>query len=299
MIPPLTSSELLAILPGRSPLLEEVRSLILLDFPGFAFQEVEAVYHDVHGLFLGKYPGYRECNTGYHDFSHTETCLLKMAKLVDGAVLGGESLSERGAALGLISAILHDTGYIQTVDDVSGTGGKYTLVHIDRSIQFMRAYLGGKGYPPEELQFCRNCLKCTGLQVRIADIPFLSPENELLGKMLGTADLLGQMADPHYLEKLPELYREFREAGIQDYEGELDFLQKTPQFWAFTQRRLVTELGNVVRFLRTHYQVRWGIDRDLDQEAIQRHMDYLHYVLQHHPTDYHQHLPFAKEAAWF
>uniref|UniRef100_A0A7C5EPQ3 HD/PDEase domain-containing protein n=1 Tax=Desulfobacca acetoxidans TaxID=60893 RepID=A0A7C5EPQ3_9BACT len=269
---------------------EEVKLIVRLAFPKFDFQEVKRAYLDIERLFQGDYPGYRSCNTGYHDLAHTQACLLEVAKLVHGSYLHGEGLSERGVALGLISAIMHDTGYIQTSDDMSGTGGKYTLIHIDRSIQFMRGYMTAKGYPGEEIKFCENCLKCTGLQVKMAEIPFLSAENELMGKILGTADLLGQMSDPHYLGKLPELFREFKEAGIQDYASEWEFLQKTPQFWEFTQKRFVNELGNVVRFLKAHFKARWGVDRDLDQEAIQRNIDYLQYVLKNYPTNYHSYL---------
>lgn len=278
-------------------ILDEVKLFIEMVFPGFDFQEVEQVYEDVKRLFAGDYPGYRPCNTGYHDLPHTEACLRVLAKLIHGAFLDGYGFSEKGLSLGLISALMHDTGYIQTSDDLIGTGGKYTLIHIDRSIQFLKAYLAPRGYTVEDLKFCENCLKCTGLHVNIAALRFLSLENELLGKMLGTADLLGQMADPHYLEKLPELYREFREAGIQDYESERDFLEKTPQFWEFTRKRFATELGNVVRFLKAHYRASRGIDRDLEQEAIQRNIERLQYVLKHHPNEYYQYLKPGKGPA--
>jgi hypothetical protein len=104
----------------------------------------------------------------------------------------------------------------------------------------------------------------------IKDIKFESVENELMGKILGTADLIGQMADSNYLEKLPFLFEEFQESGITDYESGLDLLQKTPAFWEFTKKRFVTELGNVDRYLRDHFLVRWGINRDLNREAIEK-----------------------------
>ena len=58
----------------------------------------------------------------------------------------------------------------------------------------------------------------------------MCPENEILGKMLGTADLLGQMSDRTYLEKLPFLYLEFKHAGIDGVGTELDFFDSTPGF---------------------------------------------------------------------
>ena len=111
-----------------------------------------------------------------------------------------------------------------------------------------------------------------------------------MGKILGTADLIGQMADSKYLEKLPHLFDEFQEGGITDYNTELDLLQKTPAFWEFTQNRFATELGNVDLYLRDHFKVRWGIDRDLDREAIEKNISRLQHILEHYPTDYYKHL---------
>jgi len=271
-------------------LLEEVRQIVLMMFPDFDFSEVNSVYQDIVKLFNGEFCGYRKCNTKYHDLQHTEDCLLEMTRLIHGAYLNGCLFSERNVKLGLISAIMHDTGYIQTLEDNSGTGAKYTLIHVDRSIEFTNKYFTLKGYPLDDYLFCKNSLKCTGLDVNIKDIHFESLENELMGKILGAADLIGQMADPTYLGKLPFLFKEFQEGGVTDYETEFDLLKKTTDFWEFTQKRLITELGHVDRFLRDHFRVRWGIDRDLDREAITRNIHHLTYILENHPTDYRRYL---------
>jgi hypothetical protein len=277
--------------------LEEVKDIIFIMFPQlnsykiiFDLSKVIGAYIDIVKLFRGDYCGYRRCNTKYHDIKHTDDCFLIMARLIHGAFLNGCRFSNRSIILGLISAILHDTGYIQTVDDILGTGGKYTITHIDRSVAFAKNYLELKGYPSNDFHFVENCLYCTGLNVVIKDIKFQSADNELMGKILGTADLIGQMADSNYLEKLPHLFEEFREGGITDYNTELDLLQKTPAFWEFTQKRFVAELGNVDRYLRNHFRVRWGIDRDLDREAIEKNISRLQNILENHPTDYRNHL---------
>lgn len=269
---------------------KEIKEIILLVLPHFKFDLFTNVYHDIIKLFNGEFLGYRKCNTGYHDLRHTEKCCLEFARIVHGVSLNGGKFSEKDVNLGLISAIMHDTGYIQTAEDEEGTGGKFTIVHIDRSIEFMMKYLLQRGFLASDYQYCKNCLKCTGIDVKIADIHFLSAENELMGKILGTADLIGQMSDPLYLVKLPILFQEFQEAGVSSYENEFEFLKKTPDFWEFTQDRFVNELGNVDRYLRDHFRVRWGIDRDLDREAIEKNINYLKHILEHHPTDYHRYL---------
>lgn len=265
---------------------KEVKTITSLLFPNFDFTLVSSTYHDIIKLFNGEYVGYQKCDTEYHNLRHTQECLLEMARLIHGASLNGVSFSEKDVILGLISAILHDAGYIKTNKEVGGTGGKFTLVHIDRSIRFMTKYLVQRDFASKDVQFCKNCLKCTGLTVEINKIRFLSFENELMGKILGTADLMGQMSDPNYLIKLPFLFNEFKEAGITLYVDEFDLIEKTPGFWEFTKDRFKNDLGGMDRYLRDHFRVRWGIDRDLDREAVEKNIDYLNYILQHHPNDY-------------
>jgi hypothetical protein len=268
-------------------IINEIITITSFILPDYNHDFLLSVYQDIIKLFNGKYVGYKKCDTGYHDLQHTKDCLLEMARLIHGTSLNGYSFCENEVNLGLISAIMHDTGYIQEIFETEETGGKFTLVHIDRSISFLKKYLAQRGFSTIDLKFCENCLKCTGLNVKIDDIQFISNNNEVMGKILGTADLIGQMADPFYLEKLPSLFIEFQAAGIMMYENEFDLLEKTPGFWEFTKNRFETELGNMDRYLRDHFRVRWGIDRDLAREAIEKNIDYLKHILKHHRTDYH------------
>ena len=191
----------------------EIENIMLLIYKKFDFNQFEQVLGDILKLFNGHYPGYRRCNTFYHDLSHTMDCLLVTAKLIHGAGLNGIVFTHRDVTLGLISALMHDTGYIQAVGDNTGTGAKYTLCHIQRSIEFMKKYFHEHGFPSEYLPICRNFLRCTGLDVKIADDQVSIQGTGNLRSDLGTADLIGQMANENYLEKLPFLYDEFRKAG--------------------------------------------------------------------------------------
>jgi hypothetical protein len=259
-------------------------------FPQFDFSLIRRVFEDIGRLFSGRYPGYRGCTTRYHDLNHTLHCFLLMARLMHGAFINGIIFKEENVALGLISALIHDTGYIQLVGDRVGTGGKYTLAHVERSVKFLEKYFNQNGFALRYYRFCSDCLKCAGINVNIRDIRFESHEHEILGKILGTADLIGQMAERHYLIKLPFLYEEFKESGISIYANELNLFKATPNFWEFTQQRFITEYGNVDRYLRDHFRVCWGIDRDLDREAIERNIKYLKYILDHHEANYRRYL---------
>lgn len=253
----------------------EVKDIILLIYKKFDFDEFEQVFDDVINLFDGHYPGYRRCNTFYHDLSHTMDCLLVTAKLIHGACLNGILFDPRDVNLGLISALMHDTGYIQAAGDDNGTGAKYTTSHIERSIAFMKEYFRDKDFPADYLPICRDFLRCTGLDVKIAEIKFHSREHKILGQILGAADLIGQMANDNYLAKLPYLYDEFKEAGVPGYSNKYDLLKKTPAFWEMVKQRLNNELGQVDRYLRDYLRVLWGINQDLYRQAIERNIERL------------------------
>ena len=268
----------------------ETLTTALLTVPGLDLGALREIFEDIYRLFDGGYPGFRECNTKYHDLRHTMDTLLAMARLMHGANEEGESLDARHVTLGLISALMHDAGYIQDDADFEGTGAKYTLVHINRSIDFMKDYLARKGFSSSDFEVCRNTLLCTGLNIAVQKIKFESLQNETIGKMLGTADLAGQMADRNYLEKLPFLFHEFIEGGVKGFESELDLLRKTIHFYALTKKRFSDEMGGANRFFRVHFVARWGIDRDLYGEAMENHMNYLASILKYHVEDYRLYL---------
>ena len=267
----------------------EGKRIVSRMFPGFDFEPLQALFEDTLRLFEGAYPGFQPCDTQYHDLKHTTDTFLAMARLIHGGTLKGLHFSEKDVLLGLVSALLHDSGYILTLEE-SGPGAQYTLIHIDRSITFLKRYFALNGYSNNDMDMCEAILKCTGLNVNIPQIHFLSPENEMLGKMLGTADLLGQMADRNYLEKLPFLYREFKEAKIEGLGTELDFLDSTPGFHQMTRDRLARELGNVDVFMRDHFREWWNVDENLYMKAIENNIRYLKHILKHHRDDIHAHL---------
>jgi len=269
---------------------DEMSMIIRLIFPEFDFETLELVFTDIVRLFGGTYPGYCECTTFYHDLKHTTDTFFAMARLMHGAWDEGVPPTNKHITLGLMCALIHDTGFIQTLGDEAGIGAKYTPTHIVRSITFMGNYLDENRLNREDFKGYPDILRCTGLDTEVSKIAFDSVQTELLGKMLGTADLLGQMGDRAYLEKLLYLRREFQEGGIKGYESDLDLLRKTPSFWAMTEERFVTELSSVNEYMRSHFKARWNIDRDLYLEAIENNISYLRFILEHHEENYRDYL---------
>jgi len=260
--------------------LEEVLLILKRISPDFDDAAVTHAYLSTIGLYEGKYPGYQACNTEFHDLRHSLETFLAMARLIHGAILEGNAFSNERVTLGMIASILHDAGYIQENRDIEGTGAKHTGTHVQRSIDFLGHYGREQGFSEESIAACRVMILCTDLSVDLNTVVFPSNDIELLGKMLGAADLLAQMADRTYLEKLLFLYHEFSEANIGSYESEVDLLKKTLAFYDFTVHRIETSLSASDRFMASHFAARWNISKDLYHESILRQKNYLSQILQ-------------------
>jgi hypothetical protein len=211
-------------------------------------------------------------------------------RLIDGYNLSAGKMDENLAVDLLISALYHDTGYIQEEWDREGTGAKYTKYHVKRSSEFIIKNSEKLQIDRAETNIISNIILCTGLQIKTKDIKFGSGIEEIAGAMLGSADLLGQMADRLYLEKLLFLFREFREAGMDGYETEYDIIRKTAGFYVCTLERLNNDLLDVHEYARIHFRERFGIDRNLYIEAIDRHISFLKKIMEDSSSNFRKKL---------
>lgn len=266
--------------------LQEVSLIAVSIDPDFDKACFRRVFDDIVRLFKGEYPGYRSCNTEYHDLKHTTDVLLSMSRLMHGFALKGCRIQGRTLLFGLISALMHDTGYIQTSDDTEGTGAKYTAVHVRRSIGFMTGYFETAGFKAEDAPMCARIISATDTDIRLCDIPFVSDEEELTGKALFAADILGQMADRMYLENLRFLFREFMEGLVRGYSSEDEFLRRTIEFYEMIRSRLETEIGYSDAFMRSHFTRQWDIDCDLYLAGLEKNISYLKKILQNCQGNY-------------
>lgn len=242
---------------------------------------VEAVHTDTIRLFQGDYPGYRASNTKYHNLEHTHAVALAAARLIHGCVLGGMVIGAKNILLCLVAAYFHDVGLIQTEGDTEGTGAKYTVGHEERSIDFMGRYVEGLGFPAEAVTDCGQIIRCTILQKPVNEIEFRDSAIKTLGQIVGTADLLAQMADRQYLEKLLLLYEEFEEAGLSGYNSELELLKKTEGFYeSVVLQRFNRDLGGIADRMKDHFRERWGMDKDLYAQAIATNLEYLAQIME-------------------
>jgi hypothetical protein len=265
---------------------DAIVALYAARYPGIDLAPLERAFADFKSLFEGTYPGYLACDTLYHDMRHTLDMTLALARLVDGHDRGcaaADRLGPRRAVLGVLIALLHDAGYLKRAAEGSvGNGAVFTKTHVSRGADLIGAYLPTIGFGPEAALAAR-LVHFTGYEMDVDEIRVESPKDRLVGCLVGTADLLGQMSDRMYLEKCREfLYKEFvwgkiaRERlpdghEIVRYASAEDLIIKTPGFYEYVVRaRIQKKLGSVDRYAEAHFD-----GPSPYQSEIDRNMDFL------------------------
>ncbi len=224
-------------------------------------------FDDLVSLYRGEYPGYYGCDTDYHDIQHVMDVTLAMARLMDGCVRAttAVTIDERLFRFGIITALYHDCGYIRHRKDTKHqNGAEYTTTHVARGGRFLAEYLPTIGMG-DLVQAAARTLHFTGFEVPVDRIRVPGPEFRLIGNLLGSADILAQMADRCYLEKCYDrLYPEFVLGGIarqrrQDGGEEIvfasaaDLVFRTPRFYQNATKRLKEDLGGDYSHIEKHF----------------------------------------------
>jgi hypothetical protein len=244
----------------------EVQEAYTEMFPQGPPDFIPTIFRRAISWFTGTYLDYLPIDAHYHDLEHTLQGITCMARLLRRRQALGlqPQLTQRMFELGMLAMLMHDTGYLKKRGDASGTGAKYTLIHVDRSIEFAGEFLSGANFASAEIQAVQNMIRCTGVNVKLDSIQFQSEMERVAGFALGTADLLGQMAAPDYVDKLPILYSEFAEAARYSIDGKMkaggffssaeDLMLKTPLFWEnYVRTKIAREFLGIYRALNNPY----------------------------------------------
>jgi len=229
---------------------------------------LDRAFDDMVALYRGHYPGYLRCDTEYHDLQHSLDVTLAMARLLDGYERSrgdGPHIDERLFQLGVICALYHDIGYIRRANDTKHiNGAEYTPIHVSRGGRFLKEYLPRIAMD-EFADVAGAILHFTGYETPVAQINVPAPIYRLIGSLLGSADIIAQMADRCYLEKCRDrLYPEFVAGGITVRRTEAggeevvfasaeDLLRKTPSFYQNASRRLDQDLGGTYQYAQKHF----------------------------------------------
>jgi hypothetical protein len=171
----------------------------------------------------------------YHNVEHTV-----MVTSAGQQILIGKCLSEGGVSpedwLNFMFALLfHDVGYVRGVcrgdSDrlfVSGEDGgmvelpegstdaALTPYHVSRSQIFVRERLAHSEIPGLDIDKICDCIEMTRFP------PPKKPAYEATGNLPGltrAADFIGQLGDTHYFKKIPALFYEFEQLGMNSKMG--------------------------------------------------------------------------------
>ncbi len=167
----------------------------------------------------------------YHDLEHTI-----MVTSVGQAILKGKHLCEGGVTpsdwLHFMMALLcHDIGYVKGIcrDDrdgyfasgvngeqvklpPGGTDAALTPYHVDRSKLFIYERFGGKLLIDlVDADIIGQYIEMTRFPVPNGDF---YKDTRDYGGLVRAADFIGQLGDPNYLRKIPALFYEFEETGL-------------------------------------------------------------------------------------
>lgn len=190
----------------------------------------------------------------YHDVDHTIMVALAGQAIIEGKHLREGGVTPRDWMHYMIAVLCHDIGYVKGVckqdtkdmfatgvgDEMvhvslEGTDVALTPYHVNRGKLFVRERFG-TGLLAE----MTNQLDAELIASYIEMTRFPSPPDDFykdtkdLGGLVRAADFIGQLGDPDYLRKIPALYYEFHELGVNEkfgYKAPNDLRKKYASFY--------------------------------------------------------------------
>jgi hypothetical protein len=259
-------------------------------YPSKSLKPLQIAFKDFIRMYRGEDPQYHGCETTYHDMQHSLDVTLALARHIDGyerSQKPSKRLGPKRAAVGIVTALYHDVGYLRsTRDHRHKHGAEYTLMHVTRGGNFLGDYLSRLGLG-SEARTAGKMIHYTGYERDINRIRMGDEQYTRLGHLLGTSDLTAQMADRCYLEKCRDrLYDEFVMGGMAErtlpsgqhvviYSSPRDLLQKTPLFFQKTlEDRLEGTFAGAHAFAARHFG-----GASLYMESVRHNMAYLQRII--------------------
>jgi hypothetical protein len=279
---PMDNKELTAILEGRfyGDPLEEIVHLVVSIRPGFDGTLIRQVHADVIDFFSGNDPRFQKSTLPYHNLRHSQLVVLATARLFHGLHCDRIPISADMLFKGLLAAYFHDSGLLLEANDPAPSGTVYMDGHEARSIFFLQQYALAQGFSEDVVSDCAVIINYTNLHGDPATFTAHRQEIQLAGQVVGSSDILAQMADRCYLECLPQLFHELEAGRISRHRSALELMEHTANFYEeVVLRRLVKTFANTAQAMRTHFRERYAIDRNLYIENIDKNINYLKEVI--------------------
>lgn len=255
----------------------QVATIVHAFAPGHELSRLGAAFRLLDRAFAGDLPGYQKLKTLYHNRGHTNEVVLCAARLLHGLHLAGQGLDGDYLDAALIGALLHDVGYLMTDAEASGTGAQFTDTHVLRGVEFARRHL--VDLPPPVLEATIKVILLTDHRQHPDWVKFDNRQQQRAAFATATADLVGQMANREYLERVLLLYFEFEEAQMGGFADIHELLEKTGDFYRRTKTRLDHDLEGLSPLLARHFGHQKDSDRNFYTESIERNLAYLRQVV--------------------
>jgi hypothetical protein len=210
-------------------------------------EELQTMYQRVYGLLEPGYPGIigfigrvaleniANSDAPYHDVNHTIMVTLVGQEILRGKHITQGGITPRDWLHFMVSLLCHDIGYVRGVCHGDG-GGRYVMnvkgdttelppgatdaaltpYHVNRSKLFVRERFGKVALTSIDTLVVESNIEHTRFPVPMDDEH--SNRADYPG-LVRAADLIGQLADPNYIRKIPALFAEFRETGTAEKLG--------------------------------------------------------------------------------
>lgn len=207
-------------------------------------KEVTLAYEEVYGVLEPEYANIliwmshlaleniANSNTLYHDVEHTIMVTLAGQEILKGKHIADGDISPEDWLNTVIALLCHDIGYVKGIcqqdepeKNIFATGVNEETItleegstdaslmayHVDRSKLFIKERFNDKTFKWIDTEAICSYIEMTRFPI---------PPDEYYEDTSGypgltrAADLIGQLGDPEYLRKIPGLFYEFEENGI-------------------------------------------------------------------------------------
>jgi HD superfamily phosphodiesterase len=245
--------------------------------PAHDLERVNSAFMLLDQAFAGNLPGYEKLKTPYHNRMHTNEVVLCSARMLHGLHLSGKGLDDEHIDAALLGALMHDVGYLMRHEEASGTGAQFTDTHVVRGVDFAREQLSD--LPANVMDALIKVIQLTDHRKPANLVSFDNAQQRRAAYATASADLIGQMANRAYLERLSLLYLEFLEANFTGFNDFHELLEKTAGFYQLTNARLAHELGGLSPVLARHFSAQEGMERNFYLESIDSNLLYLQSII--------------------
>lgn len=174
-------------------------------------------------------------DAAYHDVEHTLLVALAGQAILQGKQKRDGNVSSQDWLNLMVSLLCHDIGYVKGACQqdrpehricVTGKEGKAIQLPLDATDALLTPYHVDRSqiFVKEAFADCPEInLKAVQHNIELTRFPVPNDDEHKdtinYPGLVRAADLIGQLADPHYLDKLPALFQEFEENGTNQALG--------------------------------------------------------------------------------